>query len=62
MIVEQCTHGVLWMLSLPAGSPALSTNASTTKAGTYPIDAGQGTLVASNYQLSFANGTLTVMQ
>lgn len=46
-----------------SGKANLSTTASSaSKAGTYPIVAGQGTLKASNYELSFVNGTLTVSQ
>src|SRR5262249_32172559 len=41
-----------------SGSPALNTTA-TNVAGTYPITAAQGTLSASNYSFSFANGVLT---
>jgi len=46
-----------------SGKANLSTSASSTSnAGTYPIVAKQGTLKASNYDLSFVNGTLTVNQ
>jgi hypothetical protein len=48
--------------SATSGTPTLSTSATTSKAGSYPIQAGQGTLAASNYELEFSNGTLTVMQ
>src|SRR4029434_8186425 len=41
------------------GSPALSTT-TTNAVGTYPITAAEGTLSASNYSFSFANGVLTV--
>jgi sugar lactone lactonase YvrE len=45
------------------GSPALSTSATTSsKIGTYPITAGQGSMKGGNYALSFVNGTLTVNQ
>jgi len=48
------------LASATAGSPALSTNATTAQAGTYAIVAGPGNMAARNYQLSFVNGTLTV--
>jgi len=44
-----------------AGSPLLTTTAtSATLPGNYPITAAQGTLVASNYIVSFANGILRI--
>jgi sugar lactone lactonase YvrE len=43
------------------GAPALSTSANMSAAGTYPIVLAQGTMSSANYQLSFANGVLTVM-
>lgn len=44
-----------------SGTPALSTAATpTSAAGTYAIAASAGTLVAPNYTLAFAPGTLTV--
>jgi hypothetical protein len=46
--------------SATAGVPSLSTNATMSQTGTYPIVAAKGTMAASNYQLAFANGTLTV--
>ena len=43
------------------GSPSLTTTAtSTSPVGSYSIVAARGTLAASNYTFSFANGTLTV--
>lgn len=45
------------------GKPNLSTGASSaSKAGTYTIVVAPGTMEASNYALSFENGTLTVNQ
>jgi hypothetical protein len=49
------------LTSATSGAPALSTSATTSKAGSYPIKTGPGSLSASNYELTFANGTLTVM-
>lgn len=46
--------------SATTGSPAISTTANTTKAGKYPIMIADGNLSATNYQLTFVNGTLTV--
>ena len=44
-----------------SGAPALSTTADTnTQVGTYDIVATNGTLTATNYALSFVNGTLTI--
>lgn len=44
------------------GTPSLTTTAtSASVAGSYPIDIAAGTLAASNYTLSYTNGTLTVM-
>lgn len=43
------------------GAPVETTTAdSTSAAGTYPITISAGSLTASNYTLSFVNGTLTV--
>jgi len=42
------------------GSPSISTTSNTSKAGKYPITIAIGSLSASNYQLRFMNGTLTV--
>ncbi|UEG50258.1 hypothetical protein LK994_02055 [Ferruginibacter lapsinanis] len=43
------------------GAPQLTTTATTfSPLGTYPITASLGTLSASNYQFSFADGTLTI--
>ncbi len=43
------------------GSPSLTTTAAaSSQPGTYPITASAGTLSATNYDLTFANGTLTV--
>jgi len=44
------------------GSPSLTTTANASSlAGTYPITASAGTLSATNYDFTFANGTLTVV-
>ncbi len=44
-----------------SGAPALSTTADTnTPVGNYDIMATNGTLMATNYALSFVNGTLTI--
>jgi len=44
-----------------SGSPSLTTTATASSpAGTYPINAAQGTLSAANYTFTFVNGTLTV--
>ena len=43
------------------GTPGLSTTAtSSSPAGTYPITATQGSLLAANYSFSFQSGTMTV--
>ncbi len=43
------------------GSPSLTTTANaSSQQGTYPITASAGTLSATNYDFTFANGTLTV--
>jgi len=45
-----------------SGAPALSTTAVTASpAGSYPINIATATLSATNYSLTFANGTLTVI-
>ncbi len=45
------------------GEPELTTMATTASGvGSYAITAAVGTLIASNYQLSFVNGTLSVNQ
>jgi len=46
--------------SAMTGSPSISTTANTSKAGKYPITIAEGNLSASNYLLTFVNGTLTV--
>ena len=44
-----------------SGSPSLTTTApQNPPAGTYPINAAQGTLSAANYTFTFVNGILTV--
>ena len=44
-----------------SGSPSLGTTANASSpAGTYPITPSTGTLAATNYDFTFANGTLTV--
>ena len=44
-----------------SGSPSLTTTApQNPPAGTYPINAAQGTLSAANYTFTFVGGTLTV--
>jgi len=46
-----------------SGSPDLSTTAAVdSPVGAYPITFGQGTLAATNYSLSFVDGTLTVTE
>jgi glucoamylase len=48
-------------MSVLSGTPTLSTTAtSSSPAGSYPLTISAGTLRAANYQLQFANGTLTV--
>jgi MBG domain (YGX type)/Chitobiase/beta-hexosaminidase C-terminal domain/FG-GAP-like repeat/Abnormal spindle-like microcephaly-assoc'd, ASPM-SPD-2-Hydin/NHL repeat len=47
--------------SVATGAASLTTTATTTSTvGTYPITAALGTLAASNYSFTFANGTLTI--
>ncbi len=47
--------------SAVTGAPSLTTTATTASpAGTYPITAALGTLVAANYTFTFVNATLTV--
>ena len=47
--------------SVVSGSPLLSSTAtSSSNVGTYPINITVGTLVASNYSLTFTNGVLTI--
>ena len=47
--------------SVLSGSPSLTTTApQNPPAGSYPINADQGTLSAQNYTFTFVNGTLTV--
>ena len=49
--------------SVVTGSPALTTTPTApSAAGSYPITAGLGTLVASNYTFTFVNGNLTISQ
>ncbi|MGN6399881.1 MAG: MBG domain-containing protein [Flavisolibacter sp.] len=44
------------------GTPSLTTTAvQTSPIGTYPINIAAGNLLSSNYNLSFQNGTLTVL-
>ena len=46
-----------------SGSPSLATSATTNSTvGTYVITNSPGTLVSTNYSLTFSNGTLTVTQ
>ncbi len=48
-------------VSVVSGTADISTTAVTNSTvGSYPISVTNGTLVATNYSLSFANGTLTV--
>ena len=47
--------------SVISGSPLLSSTAtSSSDVGTYPINITVGTIVASNYSLTFTNGVLTI--
>ena len=49
--------------SVVSGAPSLTTTATATSPpGNYAIQAGQGTLSATNYTFTFVNGTLTVTQ
>lgn len=48
------------LASATTGTPALSTSANMAATGSYPIAIKQGTISSANYQLSFANGVLTV--
>ncbi len=49
--------------SVVTGAPSLTTTATATSPpGNYAIQAGQGTLSATNYTFTFVNGTLTVTQ
>ena len=49
--------------SVLSGAPALTCSAdANSPAGSYPITVGAGTLLAANYNLNAANGTLTVTQ
>jgi hypothetical protein len=49
------------LASATTGAPQLSTPASAkAKPGSYPIVAASGTLAASDYQIVYSNGTLTV--
>ena len=48
-------------LAVVSGSPSLTTTATpASPVGIYPITPGLGTLAATNYTFTFANGTLTI--